>query len=62
MVLVMQPAPYLHRGATFLTYYYTDVMGLAAGAIGTMMLIARILDAFLDVGVGIGRQNEKQAW
>ncbi|SFE76650.1 glycoside/pentoside/hexuronide:cation symporter, GPH family [Paenibacillus algorifonticola] len=38
--------------ATFLTYYYTDVMGLAAGAIGTMMLIARILDAFLDVGVG----------
>ncbi|GIP12317.1 MAG: MFS transporter [Paenibacillus macerans] len=36
----------------FVTYYYTDVAGLAAAAIGTMFLVARVLDAFVDVGVG----------
>lgn len=36
----------------FVTYFYTDVAGLAAGAVGTMFLIARVLDAFVDVGVG----------
>ncbi len=38
--------------ATFLTFFYTDIIGLAAGAVGTLMLIARVLDAFFDVGVG----------
>lgn len=39
--------------ATFLTFFYTDVIGIAAGAVGTLMLIARILDAFIDIGVGV---------
>lgn len=37
----------------FLTYFYTDVAGLAAGAIGTMFLVARVMDAFVDLGVGV---------
>ncbi|MFD1772849.1 MFS transporter [Paenibacillus rhizophilus] len=37
---------------TFLSYFYTDVIGISAGIIGTLMLIARVLDAFVDVGIG----------
>ncbi len=36
----------------FVSFYYTDVVGLAAGAIGTLFLLARVLDAFVDVAVG----------
>ncbi|MDT3426627.1 GPH family glycoside/pentoside/hexuronide:cation symporter [Paenibacillus forsythiae] len=37
---------------TFLSYFYTDVIGINAGIIGTLMLITRILDAFIDLGIG----------
>ncbi|MDE5414480.1 MFS transporter [Alkalihalobacterium chitinilyticum] len=36
----------------FLTFYYTDVAGLAAGAVGTLMLIARLFDGVTDLGMG----------
>ncbi|MDQ0351953.1 GPH family glycoside/pentoside/hexuronide:cation symporter [Alkalibacillus filiformis] len=37
---------------SFLTYYYTDVAGLAAGAVGTLMLVARLMDGVTDLGMG----------
>ncbi|WP_075981768.1 MFS transporter [Bacillus massilinigeriensis] len=38
---------------TFLTYYYTDVVGVAAGIVGTLMVLVRFLDGFADVGMGV---------
>lgn len=36
----------------FLMKFYTDVMGVSAGVIGLMMMVARIVDAFTDVAMG----------
>lgn len=35
-----------------LTYFYTEKVGMAAGAVATMLLIAKILDAFTDLIMG----------
>ncbi len=35
-----------------LTYFYTEKVGLAAGAVATMLLIAKICDAFSDLAMG----------
>ena len=32
--------------------FYTDVMGVSAGVVGTVMMIARFVDAFTDVTMG----------
>ena len=34
---------------TFLLYYYTDVAGISAAAVGTMFLVVRLWDAFADL-------------
>ncbi|GEL25213.1 glucuronide transporter [Pseudonocardia sulfidoxydans NBRC 16205] len=39
-------------GTTFLLYYYTDVAGLSAAAVGTMFLVVRLWDAFADILAG----------
>ena len=39
--------------AAFLVYFYTDVAGIAAAAVGTIMLVVRLLDGIQDLGVGI---------
>lgn len=36
----------------FLMKFYTDVMGISAGVVGIVMMAARIVDAFTDVGMG----------
>ncbi|SEN39374.1 glycoside/pentoside/hexuronide:cation symporter, GPH family [Mesobacillus persicus] len=36
----------------FLTFYYTDVAGLAATSVGTLMLVARLFDGITDFGMG----------
>ncbi len=38
--------------AAFLTFYYTDVIGLSAGVIGTIMLVSRIFDGITDLAMG----------
>lgn len=35
-----------------LTYFYTDKVGLAAGTVGTILLLSRVLDAFTDITMG----------
>ena len=46
---------------TFLTAYYTDTVGIAAAAIGTMMLLTRFLDGISDILMGgiIDKTNTK---
>lgn len=39
--------------AGFITLYYTNSVGLAAASVGTMMLIARLLDGISDVVFGV---------
>src|SRR6185312_13027301 len=36
----------------FLLLYYTDVVGIAAGAAGTLFLVVRVWDAFADMFAG----------
>ena len=36
----------------FMMKFYTDVMGIAAGLVGALMMIARFVDAFTDVTMG----------
>lgn len=42
-----------------LTYFYTDKVGLAAGAVATMLLIAKVIDAFTDLIMGKIMDNGK---
>ena len=37
---------------TQLTYFYTDKVGMAVGAVGSVMLISKIADAFTDLVMG----------
>ena len=36
----------------YLTVFYTDVLGINAGLVGTMFLVSRIVDAFTDTAMG----------
>lgn len=38
--------------SSFLMKFYTDVMGINAAIVGMVMMIARFVDAFTDVGMG----------
>ncbi|MFJ5625520.1 MFS transporter [Peribacillus loiseleuriae] len=45
----------------FILFFYTDVVGIAAGVIGTIMLLVRIMDGALDIlmGVTVDRTRSK---
>ena len=47
--------------ASFLLSYYTDTAGIAAAAIGTMFIIARLLDGVTDLAMGgiVDKTNTK---
>ena len=44
---------YFHTFSQFLMYFYTDVFGLTAAAVGTMFLATRLLDAANDPLMGM---------
>ena len=46
----------------FLTFYYTDVVGLPAVFIGTMFLLARIGDAVIDPVMGLLADRTSSRW
>ncbi|MBU6206457.1 MAG: MFS transporter [Alphaproteobacteria bacterium] len=46
----------------FLLFYYTNVVGLPAASVGTVFLVARLLDAVIDVVVGIAVDKTHSRW
>lgn len=55
--------------SSFLMKFYTDVMGVNAGIIGIMMMVARFVDAFTDVTMGrivdtakVGKHGKFRPW
>ncbi len=46
----------------FLLLYYIDVVKLPATAVGTIFLIARLLDAVIDIAVGIAVDKTRSRW
>ena len=38
--------------SSYVMVFYTKVMGISAGMVGTMFLVARCIDAFTDIGMG----------
>ncbi|WP_174731276.1 MFS transporter [Mesobacillus harenae] len=52
----------------FLTYYYTDIAGISAGVVGTLMLVARLFDGVTDIGMGTivdrtrSKHGKARAW
>ena len=45
----------------FLTWFYTDIYGLSAAAVGVMFLVTRVLDAITDPLTGIVARLRKLA-
>lgn len=48
--------------ALYLTWFYTDVYGLDAGVVGTLFLVIRIFDAFIDPLMGAVCDRTKSRW
>lgn len=48
--------------SAFLLLFYTDVMGLAAAAVGTMMLVTKLFDAVTDPLMGALADRTRSRW
>lgn len=48
--------------SVYLLFFYTDVFGIAAAAAGTMFLITRIWDTFLDPIIGVISDRTNTKW
>jgi GPH family glycoside/pentoside/hexuronide:cation symporter len=53
---------YLGFFGLFLLYYYTDVYGLAPAAVGTMLLVTKIVDAISDPAMGLVADRTETRW
>jgi GPH family glycoside/pentoside/hexuronide:cation symporter len=53
--------PYNMVSGTLL-FYYVNVIKLPAAAVGTIFLIARLMDAVIDMGVGIAVDRTRTRW
>lgn len=48
--------------ASYLMFFYTDVFGIEAAVVGTMLLSTRLLDAFTDVLMGLVVDRTNTRW
>lgn len=48
--------------SVYLLFFYTDVVGIAAAAAGTMFLVTRIWDTFLDPIIGVISDRTNTKW
>ncbi|BDU77998.1 MFS transporter [Mesoterricola sediminis] len=46
----------------FIIFFYTDVFGIAAGTVGTMMLVTRVVDAVADPVMGTLADRTRTRW
>jgi len=46
----------------FLLFFYTDIYGLSAAAVGTLFLVVRTFDAVVDVLVGVAADRTRTRW
>ena len=46
----------------FLLYYYTDIFGLSAAAVGTMFLVTKVVDAVSDPVMGLIADRTSTRW
>lgn len=53
---------YFISAMTYLTYFYTDVFGLSAASVVSLMLVARIIDAVTDPLMGIIAERTRTRW
>lgn len=53
---------YFQTFILFLPIFYTDVFGISASAMGTMMLVTRILDAITDPIMGLVADRTNTRW
>jgi glycoside/pentoside/hexuronide:cation symporter, GPH family len=47
---------------TFLLFFYTDIFGIPAAAVGTLFLFARVSDGFVDLVVGAIADRTQTRW
>ena len=46
----------------FIIFFYTDVFGISAGAVGTMMLVTKLVDAVTDPMMGAIADRTRTRW
>lgn len=51
-----------NSASAFALYFYTDVALLPIAALGTLFFVTRIIDAFFDIGIGLGVDRTRSRW